>query len=248
MEGLSHGGTLLWGIRGGDGRGTRQALTTESRPRGPVGPLPIRNSNHPLLLPVRRLAAIYLHTHAHNTNSRKMAPTEDIYKSTVTKSLGHVLVTGGSGGLASQIISMLVSRSAITSISSVDLRAPAEPVEGCNYHFGDLTDEESMTKLFTDIRPNVVIHTASPRYDSPKEIMYKVNVQGTENLVKIAQQTGVKAFVYTSSASVISDQQTDLINADEAYPLVTGAQQPEYYTHTKVLSCPSQVLQPNLIG
>lgn len=90
-----------------------------------------------------------------------------------------------------------------------------------------------MTKLFAELKPNVVIHTASPRYDSPKEIMYKVNVDGTKNLLKIAQEAGVKAFVYTSSASVISDNKTDLINANEEYPVVTGDAQPEYYTHTK---------------
>lgn len=162
-----------------------------------------------------------------------MAPG-DARATGVTKSLGHVLVTGGSGGLASQIIRLLVSRSATSKLSAIDLRAAAEPIEGCEYHFGDLTDEAAMTKLFAELKPTVVIHTASPRYDLPKEILYKVNVDGTKNLVKIAQEAGVKAFVYTSSASVISDNSTDLINADEEYPLITGARQPEYYTHTKV--------------
>ncbi|KAF1346957.1 hypothetical protein BDV97DRAFT_300271 [Delphinella strobiligena] len=160
----------------------------------------------------------------------------DARSTAVTKSLGHVLVTGGSGGLASQIIGLLLSRSATTKLSAIDLRAPAEPIDGCDYHFGDLTDEAVMTKLFAELKPNVVIHTASPRFDAPKEIMYKVNVEGTKNLVQVAQAAGVKAFVYTSSASVISDCQTDLINADEEYPLVTGNDQPEYYTHTKAIT------------
>lgn len=162
----------------------------------------------------------------------------DARSTAVTKTLGHVLVTGGSGGLASQIISLLLSRSATTKLSAIDLRAPAEPIDGCDYHFGDLTDEAVMTKLFAELKPSVVIHTASPRFDSPKEIMYKVNVEGTKNLVQVAQAAGVKAFVYTSSASVISDCRTDLINADEEYPLVTGDDQPEYYTHTKVSTGP----------
>ena len=165
-----------------------------------------------------------------------MAPSTsgDARATTVTKSLGHVLVTGGSGGLASQIIALLQARAACTKLSSVDLRAPAEPLDGVDYRFGDLTDEAAMSQLFAEIKPNVVIHTASPRYDAPKEIMYKVNVDGTKNLIAVAQQHGVRAFVYTSSASVISDNSTDLINADEEYPLVTGSDQPEYYTHTKV--------------
>ncbi|KAL1305717.1 hypothetical protein AAFC00_007304 [Neodothiora populina] len=157
-------------------------------------------------------------------------------KVTASKSLGKVLVTGGSGGLASQIIAQLIQRNATAQISTVDLRAPAEPIQGCQYHSGDLTDEAAVAKIFAEVKPDVVIHTASPRFDSPHPIMYKVNVDGTKNLLKIAQEAGVKAFVYTSSASVISDNKTDLVNANEEYPLVIGDTQPEYYTTTKALA------------
>lgn len=154
---------------------------------------------------------------------------------TVTKSLGHVLVTGGCGALGSQIITLLLKRSACTKISSLDLRPAPEPIDGCDYHFGDLCDEPSMRELLLKIKPTVVIHTASPKFNiNQPEIMYKVNVDGTKTIVRVSQEAGVKAFVYTSSASVVSDTQTDLINADEEYPLVTGDDQPEYYTHTKV--------------
>ncbi|GAB7356193.1 hypothetical protein MBLNU459_g6778t2 [Dothideomycetes sp. NU459] len=153
------------------------------------------------------------------------------------QSLGRVLVTGGCGALGSQIISLLIKRSACTTISSLDLRPSAEPIDGCDYHFGDLCDEAAMLELFQKIRPAVVIHTASPKFNiNQPEIMYKVNVDGTKNIVRIAQETGVTAFVYTSSASVVSDNETDLVNADEDYPLVTGKDQPEYYTHTKALA------------
>lgn len=168
-----------------------------------------------------------------------MAPkiSGDARSTAVTKSLGHVLVTGGCGGLGSQMITLLLERSACSKISSLDLRPSLEPIEGCEYHFGDLCDEIAMHELLNKIKPTVVIHTASPKFNiNQPEIMYKVNVEGTKTIVRVAQETGVKAFVYTSSASVISDTQTDLINADEEYALVTGKDQPEYYTHTK--ACP----------
>jgi sterol-4alpha-carboxylate 3-dehydrogenase (decarboxylating) len=66
--------------------------------------------------------------------------------------------------------------------------------------------------------------------------MYKVNVDGTDNLLNVARETGVKAFVYTSSASVIMDKENDVINADERWPVISGKEQPEYYTHTKGLA------------
>jgi sterol-4alpha-carboxylate 3-dehydrogenase (decarboxylating) len=64
--------------------------------------------------------------------------------------------------------------------------------------------------------------------------MFAVNVRGTQTLVSLAKEFGVHSFIYTSSASVISDGKSDLEAADETYPLVLGAQQPEYYVHTKV--------------
>ena len=152
--------------------------------------------------------------------------------------LGNVLITGGCGFLGGNIISLLSSRSASNNIHVIDLRPSASPQPDVKYHFGDITDYDAMCEVFDEARPQVVIHTASPHFNiNNPEIMYKVNVEGTQNLIKVAQEKGVRAFVYTSSASVISDTQTDLVNADEEYPLVMGKEQPEYYTTTKVRLC-----------
>ena len=153
------------------------------------------------------------------------------------KSLGHVVVTGGSGFLGHHIVSLLASRSACSKLTSLDLKPAPKPVEGVNYELGDLTDYDKTLALFQKIKPDAVIHTASPialgKDQKSHDLYYQVNVGGTKTLVRVSQETGVKAFVYTSSASVIHDTVSDLINADESYPLITGKQQPEYYTTTK---------------
>lgn len=151
------------------------------------------------------------------------------------KSLGHVLVTGGNGFLGGNIVDLLLARSVVTKLSVLDLRPPEDQKENVEYHFGDITNLESMQQLFSKLRPDVVIHTASPHHTiSDKNIMEKVNIGGTKTMIQVARESGVKAFVYTSSASVISDNSSDLVNADESYPLCTGKAQPFYYTHTKV--------------
>lgn len=149
--------------------------------------------------------------------------------------LGTVLVTGGSGGLASQILRQ-ISASEETKLHSIDIRHPAKPVDNVTYHLADLTDYEALRAVFEHVKPQAVFHTASPRFDSPRQIMFAVNVKGTETLAQVAKEFGTQNFIYTSSASVISDGKTDLKGADETYPLVMGAQQPEYYTHTKARS------------
>jgi len=154
---------------------------------------------------------------------------------TKIKSLGHVVVTGGSGFLGHHIVSLLASRNACSKITVLDLKPPAKPVNGVNYEQGDLTDSDAILKFFAKHKFEGVIHTASPIMvdSSNKNLAYRVNVEGTKNLLRASQETGVKGFVYTSSASVIHDTQSDLINADETYPLVMGKDQPEYYTTTK---------------
>ncbi|KAF7165491.1 hypothetical protein CNMCM5623_009613 [Aspergillus felis] len=66
--------------------------------------------------------------------------------------------------------------------------------------------------------------------------MYEVNVEGTKNLVQIAQESGAHSFIYTSSASVISDVKTDLKSADETYPIILSDQQSKFYVNTKALA------------
>ncbi|KAK6819848.1 hypothetical protein RU639_007153 [Aspergillus parasiticus] len=156
-------------------------------------------------------------------------------KESATLSQNTIIITGGSGGLASQIL-RLFSQRGCKHLHSIDLRQPAHRLDGVTYHIGDLTDSDAMRRIFQDVRPNLVIHTASPKFDSPKHIMYKVNVEGTKSLVQIAKESGTQSFVYTSSASVISDAKTDLRNADETYPVILGDGQPEFYVYTKALA------------
>ncbi|KAI4673338.1 uncharacterized protein J4E88_008951 [Alternaria novae-zelandiae] len=162
------------------------------------------------------------------------------------QSLGKVLVVGGCGFLGSHIVSLIVKRHPQTQIAVLDLRTNSNRNTSPNvsYHDGDITDAPAMKALFSQIKPDAVIHTASPHFDLKPEIHDKVNVGGTKVLLQAAQESGVKGFVYTSSASVILDHVNDLVNADERWPLVTGDDQPEYYTTTKAYA-ETAVLQAN---
>ncbi|KAE8152883.1 hypothetical protein BDV25DRAFT_137433 [Aspergillus avenaceus] len=63
--------------------------------------------------------------------------------------------------------------------------------------------------------------------------MCKANVEGTKTLIQIVKESRTRSFMYTSSASVISEAMIDLKCAEETYPLITGDRQPELYVHTK---------------
>ncbi|OAQ81620.1 3-beta hydroxysteroid dehydrogenase/isomerase [Purpureocillium lilacinum] len=153
--------------------------------------------------------------------------------------LGHVLVIGGNGFLGHHIVTQALTspKWSARAVTSVDLRCDKNRVAGAAYRECDITDEPRLRALFEELRPDVVIHTASPVASGEtkvaRDLYKKVNVGGTAAVVAACQAAKVKALVYTSSASVISDNESDLRNADERWPVIRGALQREYYSETK---------------
>lgn len=151
--------------------------------------------------------------------------------------LGNVLVIGGCGFLGHHIVDIL-HKSYKCAIAVLDLhttRNRRPDVDGIQYYNGDITSMESILPIFLQANPTIVIHTASPTLTGgSKELYKKVNVDGTRCVIEACQKTNVKVLVYTSSASVISDNVSDLINADERWPVIPSKYQTEYYSETKV--------------
>ncbi|KAL6869080.1 erg26, C-3 sterol dehydrogenase [Amphichorda felina] len=149
--------------------------------------------------------------------------------------LGRVLVVGGNGFLGHHIVNQLLNDWTTSHVSSIDLRCHNNRNPAATYKECDITDTDALLSAFEDLKPDVVIHTASPQAVnvSNNELFRRVNVDGTDSVIRACQQTGVKALVYTSSASVISDDSTSLYNADERWPVIRGDQQGSYYSETK---------------
>lgn len=194
-----------------------------------------------------------IHRHLCNQRKRKplatttpnATPTLTTNKGTMATekkpNLGRVLITGGCGFLGHHLVRVLLRDWTTTAVSVVDLRCDRNrrpDSDGVRYHEADITDPARVVALFEEIRPDVVIHTASPPAQGAAagsdELFRRVNVDGTRNIVDASRKAGVHALVYTSSASVASDNVHDLINADERWPVPRGKAQTEYYSETKV--------------
>jgi sterol-4alpha-carboxylate 3-dehydrogenase (decarboxylating) len=126
-----------------------------------------------------------------------------------------------------------------TTVHALDLRCTRNRYPGATYHEADITSPTSLLAVFKTVKPDVIINTASPTFDAPEALLKKVNIDGTRTLIEVAGGAHgswggkCKAFVHTSSASVIHDTLSDLINADESYPYVDPNPR-EYYSQTKV--------------
>jgi sterol-4alpha-carboxylate 3-dehydrogenase (decarboxylating) len=150
---------------------------------------------------------------------------------TPTVPLKSVLVIGGCGFLGHHVVKILQQQHPEANISVLDLRTNVNRFPGITYYDGDITSRASVDSVLAKEKPETVIDTVSPVHGLGKEVYFKVNVEGTRICLEASRAAGVKAFVWTSSASVLFDGENDCINLNETAPIPTKALDP--YTETK---------------
>lgn len=128
-----------------------------------------------------------------------------------------VFVTGGSGFVGRNLIPALVAegyqvKALARSASAAEIvkKAGAEVVNG------DLDNPQALREGVAGCE--VVFHSAAKvdQWGDSAEF-HRINVTGTENLLKAAQEAGVKRFVHVSTEAVLVGE-NKIINADETMP------------------------------
>lgn len=146
-----------------------------------------------------------------------------------------VLLVGANGFLGRTIPPLIAARHPKCRITMLDIAPATTTTLDFPYVSGDITDLASLTEIFQKVKPAVVIHSASPPIPTvgkgDEKLFFRVNVEGTRNVIKACNESGVKALIYTSSASVIYDG-GNLVNANETTPFATRHVDP--YNASKV--------------
>ncbi|KAI9693653.1 MAG: hypothetical protein M1822_002924 [Bathelium mastoideum] len=138
----------------------------------------------------------------------------------------RILITGV-GFVAGHIIDALQSQHPDWALSVLDVKSsdhwrdPEIP-----YFQADITNIDETINAFKKAKPTLVVHTAGwvpggPARYARKDFarVMKINVDGTKNALEAAKATRVKAFVYTSSCCLVTDDMNhEYPNMDESLP------------------------------
>ncbi|MCW3493710.1 SDR family oxidoreductase [Microbacterium sp. SSM24] len=139
----------------------------------------------------------------------------------------RVLVTGGAGFLGSSVVAALVAHPGVDLVVAGDVRRPEHPIEGVVYDDCDVTRPAGLAPLLERHAIDVVVHLAAivnPGRDHDLE--YRVDVDGTRNVVDACVATGVRRIVVSSSGAAYGYhadnpewlRETDAVRGNDEFP------------------------------
>lgn len=127
-----------------------------------------------------------------------------------------VLLTGGSGTVGSQLLSLLSTQGkhglTVFDLPGKKAQKAFQAYQGkVQIKYGDLTNTEDVEQVCKGV--DVAIHLAAiipPLADEKPALAHNVNVAGTENLIRALEKHSPSAFfLYASSVSVYGDRLTN---------------------------------------
>jgi len=123
-----------------------------------------------------------------------------------------IFLTGATGFVGHHVAEALASQGAKLRmlIRKTSNLSHLEGIPG-ETHLGDLTDPQSLRPALAGC--DAVMHVAADYrlWIRDPEAMYRANVEGTRDLLRLAREAGVKRFVYTSSVATMHFRRDGLI-------------------------------------
>ncbi|MCW3996169.1 MAG: dTDP-4-dehydrorhamnose reductase [Candidatus Bathyarchaeota archaeon] len=136
-----------------------------------------------------------------------------------------LLITGASGLFGSKLAQMALARN--FEVYSADIQSRTFYGQ---FVLLDISEKLKVHEAFRSIRPDVVVHAASltdvDKCEMNKELAWKINVEGTKNIVEAAVETG-SFLLYISTDYVFSGRKGSYKETDVPHPI-------NYYGTTKL--------------
>jgi NADH dehydrogenase len=138
--------------------------------------------------------------------------------------MNRILVTGAAGVMGVRLVKRLIGKG----FAVRALVLPGDPCRsrldglGCEIREGDVSDAGSLAGVCEAV--DTVYHLAAVILSHDTGVFERVNRMGTANMVGEAQRSGVRHFIYVSSASVVYPKRTPYAESKlQAEEVVKGA-------------------------
>lgn len=141
----------------------------------------------------------------------------------------RLLITGGAGMIGRRVTAAWVragGEAAVFDDLSSGLPMPAAATLSLR---GDIRDGEALSRLCRDFRPQAIMHLAAvhhiPTCEQRRRHCLEVNVAGTEQVLQVAEEAGVRRVVLASSGAVYAwsdgalGEQASALDACDNYAL-----------------------------
>lgn len=142
------------------------------------------------------------------------------------------LVTGATGFLGRAVVQRLTEKNAsVTALVIENDPLASELPDSVKRVTGDVAILHSLMPFFSEADSETcVIHCAGivSVASRPDAAIYRVNVEGTSNIVRLCEHTGVGKLVYVSSVHAISQSPQHTLITEESPGFLTGTVTGEY--------------------
>eukprot|EP01096_Ripella_sp_DP13-Kostka_P008941 TRINITY_DN3362_c0_g1_i1.p1 TRINITY_DN3362_c0_g1~~TRINITY_DN3362_c0_g1_i1.p1 ORF type:complete len:438 (+),score=146.36 TRINITY_DN3362_c0_g1_i1:108-1421(+) len=155
-------------------------------------------------------------------------------------------VTGAGGFLGHRMVEELLRRGA-AKVHALDIRTPSSKAredvselyhKRVEFHTGDIRSLSYVVEAIKGV--DCVFHLASfgmsGREMLKPPMIFQVNVEGTNNILRACFLNKVPVLVYTSTANVLFDGFTEMKDVDETFPYPPLDQFMDHYSRTKCMA------------
>ena len=132
-----------------------------------------------------------------------------------------ILLTGSSGMLGREIYSVFKKEHEIIGVDLVEAEASWDPI--MQSFCASIVDFESIKRIFDETRPEAVIHAAAwtdvDGCELDPDNAYRVNTQGTKNIVEIARDKNIPLVFISTDFVFDGEKKQPYKEEDECNPL-----------------------------
>ncbi len=152
------------------------------------------------------------------------------------------LVTGAAGFIGNALVKRLVKEGYEVK-ALIHKTKPKNYGKNVEYVNGDITDIKSIKPFFKDV--DFVFHCAALVKDyGHKKNFYKINLEGTKNLVKASEESGIKKFIFLSHIRYESEKSVGYYSKTKALAEQYLLEKYKQNGFPVIIICPGNVYGP----